>query len=313
MRIASAEMEDELCRRWYQLGALYPLARNHHFPSPFPNPDYWPQPTDIARKFIRLRYRLLPYLYTLFHGAHMTGSPVWRPLWYEFPRDTKKSAEIEGQFMLGPSILVTPILMPGITFTHAYFPPGVWYGLEDGLRIRSRGEIRVLGARADSIPLHIRGGSVLVTQGAEDDTLFTTTVASRRLDYQLLIGLDDRGMAQGKLYLDDGETPLSDPQESDHQHGELRFMVVDSQVLSLMGHWKGGWMAEGRLTSIVIFGGGEEGSWGGETGLGDGRIRRVILNGLPLTGANVQVEPGVVRLTKLRVSLNSPFTMTWSG
>ncbi|RKP14289.1 glycosyl hydrolases family 31-domain-containing protein, partial [Piptocephalis cylindrospora] len=203
---ASIEMEDELCRRWYQLGALYPLARNHHFPSPFPSPDYWPQPTDIAKKFIRLRYRLLPYLYTLFHGAHLTGNPVWRPLWYEFPRDVEKSAEIEGQFLLGPSILVTPILSPGITLTQGYFPPGVWYGLEDGLRIQSHGEVRVLGVRADSIPLHIRGGSVLVTQEAEGETSFTTTAAARKLDYQLLIGLDDRGMAQGRLYLDDGET-----------------------------------------------------------------------------------------------------------
>ena len=83
------------------------------FPSPFtPPPPFTPysEPyTSLIRDAIRTRYTLLPYLYTLFRTASTAGTPVMRPLWMEFPAEEALFDE-EREFMLGPSILVQPVV-----------------------------------------------------------------------------------------------------------------------------------------------------------------------------------------------------------
>ncbi|KAK2141238.1 hypothetical protein LSH36_1136g01048 [Paralvinella palmiformis] len=75
---------EDLCRRWQQIGAFYPFSRNHNHESyPDQDPGMWPTVANDTRNTLLIRYRLLPYLYTLFHKAHTTGGTVVRSLMFE--------------------------------------------------------------------------------------------------------------------------------------------------------------------------------------------------------------------------------------
>ena len=77
------------------------------------------------RRALQMRYRLLPYLYSLFNDAHATGSTVARPLFFEFPTDAETYA-IDRQFMWGSALLISPVLDQGAVTVSAYLPRGVW-------------------------------------------------------------------------------------------------------------------------------------------------------------------------------------------
>jgi alpha-glucosidase len=105
----------ELFARWMQVGMLYPLMRGHsalttaqHEPWTFGD-----RVEKICREYIELRYRLLPYVYTLFWEAASTGSPILRPLLYHFPNDPT-TFTLADQVMLGSSLLAAPIYRPGV-------------------------------------------------------------------------------------------------------------------------------------------------------------------------------------------------------
>lgn len=100
--------------RWYQLGAFYPFFRGHaHLETQRREPWLFGEPTTgRIRDAIRTRYALLPYVYTLFRHANLTGVPIMRPLWYEFP-DQPDLYGVQTEFLLGPSMLVRPVTQVG--------------------------------------------------------------------------------------------------------------------------------------------------------------------------------------------------------
>lgn len=85
----------------------------------------WPSVAAAGRKALHLRYKLLPYLYTAFHTAHETGDPVARPLFYHWPQD-RDAHSADGQFLLGDSILVTPVLQQ-VMLSHRHTSSCVGY------------------------------------------------------------------------------------------------------------------------------------------------------------------------------------------
>jgi alpha-glucosidase (family GH31 glycosyl hydrolase) len=99
-----------------QLGAFYPFSRNHNFAAEDreQDPAKWaerghPEVTEAARNALYMRYSLLPYLYTLFYRAHISGNTVIRPLFHEYPMDNN-TYDIDKQFMWGSSVLISPFL-----------------------------------------------------------------------------------------------------------------------------------------------------------------------------------------------------------
>ena len=102
---------EELCARWSALGAFYPFSRNHNEDHSIEQDPValGPKVTAAAKTALQWKYSLLPNLYTLFYKAHTTGDTVVRPLFFEFPKDSK-SYEIETQFMWGSSLLIVPTL-----------------------------------------------------------------------------------------------------------------------------------------------------------------------------------------------------------
>jgi alpha-glucosidase len=83
---------------------------------------------SVCRKMIKLRQRLLPYLYTLFEECHRTGAPILRPLLFDYPED-ETTYNTDDEFLLGDVLLVAPITRPGIEHRHVYLPQGTWFHL----------------------------------------------------------------------------------------------------------------------------------------------------------------------------------------
>jgi alpha-glucosidase len=123
----------ELFARWIQLGAISPFFRVHteHRGAQQEPWQFGVEVEDLSRAVIAERYRLLPYLYSLFHEAAMTGAPVLRPLFYEFPTDPGSETR-DDQAMLGPWLLYAPVLEASATTRRIYLPPGRWFELSSG-------------------------------------------------------------------------------------------------------------------------------------------------------------------------------------
>uniref|UniRef100_A0A2K5PEH4 Maltase-glucoamylase 2 (putative) n=1 Tax=Cebus imitator TaxID=2715852 RepID=A0A2K5PEH4_CEBIM len=193
---------EELCRRWMQLGAFYPLSRNHNGPG-FRDQDPAAFGADSlllnsSRHYLNIRYTLLPYLYTLFYRAHTRGDTVARPLVHEFYQDSA-TWELHEQFLWGPGLLITPVLYEGVDEVKAYIPDATWYDYETGVAIPWRKQFVNMLLPGDKIGLHLRGGYIFPTQKPN-----TTTEASRRNSLGLIIALDYKREANGELYWDDG-------------------------------------------------------------------------------------------------------------
>lgn len=151
----------ELFARWMQVGMLYPLMRGHSALSTARHEPwvFGEKVEKICREYIELRYRLLPYLYTLFWEAATTGAPILRPLLYHFPNDLKTFTLCD-QVMLGSSLLAAPIYRPGVEYRVVYLPEGRWYDWWSGEAFD--GPTHILAhAPLERMPLYVRAGSII--------------------------------------------------------------------------------------------------------------------------------------------------------
>ncbi|XP_077017064.1 sucrase-isomaltase, intestinal isoform X1 [Tamandua tetradactyla] len=198
------ETTEELCRRWMQLGAFYPFSRNHNAEGYQPqDPAYFGQNNLLvksSRHYLNIRYRLLPFLYTLFYKAHRFGETVARPFLHEFYEDPNSWIE-DTQFLWGPSLLITPVLRQGMDTVSAYIPDATWYDYETGAKRPWKRQRVNMYLPGDKIGLHLRGGYIIPIQEPA-----VTTTESRKNPLGLIIALDDNNIAKGDFFWDDGET-----------------------------------------------------------------------------------------------------------
>ena len=151
----------ELFLRWMQYGTLTPFCRNH---SEIGNVDQyawsWGEVVqELVRAAIRLRYRLMPYLYGTFLHAAETGAPIQRPLVFDYQYDPTVR-DVDDQYLLGADLLVAPVTTPGQTARHVYLPSGRWYDWYSGHGV-SGGQFVLVQTPMDRIPLYARGGAVI--------------------------------------------------------------------------------------------------------------------------------------------------------
>uniref|UniRef100_A0A0P4VW06 DUF5110 domain-containing protein n=1 Tax=Scylla olivacea TaxID=85551 RepID=A0A0P4VW06_SCYOL len=196
------EAEEEMCQRWMQVGAFYPFSRNHNVKGAMDqDPGVWGEAVArSSRKALEIRYRLLPYLYTLFFEAHTRGTTVVRPLVHEFSSD-RHTLGVDDQFLWGAALMISPVLTPATTQRQVYFPQDAWYDYYSGTPVQFPGEKATIRAPRDTIPLHIRGGHVLPTQRPARNT-----AAARRLPMGLIVAIGRDRRASGRLFWDDGES-----------------------------------------------------------------------------------------------------------
>jgi alpha-glucosidase len=151
----------ELFLRWMQYGALTPFCRNH---SEIGNVDQYAWAfgdviQDHVRTAIKLRYRLLPYLYACFLEASETGAPVQRPLVFNHQYDATVR-DIDDQYLLGNDLLIAPVIGPGATARQVYLPAGDWYDWHTGELVGGKRFLTV-PTPLDRIPTYARGGAVI--------------------------------------------------------------------------------------------------------------------------------------------------------
>lgn len=198
---------EELCNRWIELGAFYPFSRDHaNFYSPRQELYQWKSVAVSARNALGMRYKLLPYLYTLAYEAHISGAPIARPLFFSFPNFTE-SYGLSTQFLLGKSLMVSPVLDKAKTKVHALFAPGTWYSLFDMTQaiVVKEGHYRALDAPLHVINVHLYQNTILpMQQGGLISKEARMTPFSLVVTFP--IGASD-GEAKGNLYLDDDELP----------------------------------------------------------------------------------------------------------
>jgi alpha-glucosidase len=189
----------ELYARWIQLGALYPFARTHTMvftrrQEPW---RFGRRVERIAREALRLRMRLLPYLYGIFRESEQSGAPVWRPLFYEFPDDLE-AGRVEDQILLGPSLMIAPVVERGAREREVYLPEGVWFSWHDDTRYIGPRRVR-LAAPLERLPLFARAGSIIPTQSPVEHV---AQVPAEPCVLEVFPG----GEASGELVEDDGES-----------------------------------------------------------------------------------------------------------
>jgi alpha-glucosidase len=189
----------DLLTRWYEVGAFNPIYRNHANKGTGDH-EPWaggPQHEAIRRRYIELRYKLLPYIYTGMEETTRTGVPFMRPLFLDYP-------QVEGfyrddrDFLFGGDILVAPVLTEKVDPMEVTLPPGDWYDFWTSQKHAS-GEKLTLHPALDEMPIYVRAGAIIPMQPLVQST---SEKPNGPLQVQLYPGDDCRG----SLYQDDGHT-----------------------------------------------------------------------------------------------------------
>jgi alpha-glucosidase len=192
----------ELYARWVQVGAFTPFFRTHtHYGSPDQEPWSFGENVEaISKKFIELRYRMLPYLYTLLWESTESGSPIVRPLFWQYQDDPNAfSDEFQHQFMVGENLLVAPVLSAGQRLKKVYLPEGKWYDLNTGKIFDGRKTI-IVETPLDQIPMFLKDGGILTLQPIRQ---YVGDAADNRLTVKIYT---DQQYGSFMLYEDDGQT-----------------------------------------------------------------------------------------------------------
>ncbi len=219
----------ELYVRWYEYGAFEPNFRTHGTREHNEVWSYGKQAEPILEKYLKLRYALLPYTYSLGWYTHETGAPFVRALFMDFgadpnvnnPSDANIAELLRYEYMYGPSLLIAPVVDQGMTSRKVYLPAGTdWYNYWTSERVHG-GQVLTVNAPIDTLPIFVKAGSIL-PYGTEIET---TRDEQKIAKLRVYPGAD----AEFTLYNDDGVSYA-------YEHGQ-------HQITTL--HWDD---AAGKLT-----------------------------------------------------------------
>lgn len=199
-------LSDDMYVRWAQFGAFQPINRphgNHAKRMPW---QYGPEAEKAGVYFLKLRSELMPYLYNLAWEAHLTGIPMARALYLNYPTDPEAYRH-NTEYLLGDDILVTPAAQPGKTVTQeVYFPEGKWRDMFTGKVYEGRSTHQITTDWM-SMPVFIREGAIITTMGGQAMQDGKNWEQSRKDLYGISINALSPNMQRDVvLYQDDGKT-----------------------------------------------------------------------------------------------------------
>jgi alpha-D-xyloside xylohydrolase len=170
----------ELFVRWFEWGSFQPVMRAHGERMHNEVWAYGKEAEPILAKYLRLRYQLLPYTYSLAYGSYETGAPYMRALFMDFPNDPNV-ADIPDEYMFGPAFLVAPVTDQGATTRKVYLPAGcAWYNYWTNERLKG-GQTITVNAPIDTLPLFVRAGSIVPLGSAIESTKDKQAIDSVRV------------------------------------------------------------------------------------------------------------------------------------
>jgi alpha-D-xyloside xylohydrolase len=187
----------ELYTRWFEYATFLPIMRTHGSRKQNEVWSYGHEAEPILEKYLRLRYQLMPYIYSLAYRTWLTGAPFMRALPLDFPSDPHV-VDLRDEYMFGPAFLVAPITDQGATRRQVYLPAGTdWYNYWTNERVGG-GQTITVSAGIDTIPLFVRAGSILPLGSPIESTRDQQSIAKLRV----YPGAD----ADFTLFSDDGTT-----------------------------------------------------------------------------------------------------------
>jgi alpha-D-xyloside xylohydrolase len=230
----------ELYTRWFQYATFLPIMRSHGSRVENEVWSYGKQAEPILEKYLRLRYQLMPYIYSLGYQTWMTGAPFLRALPLDFP-DDPKVADLRDEYMFGPAFLVAPITEQGATSREVYLPAGAdWYNYWTGQRATG-GQMLTVEAAIDTIPLFVRAGSI-IPMGAQVES----THQQQAIEH---VRVYPGANADFTLFSDDGKTYAYEngagavthlhwddaTQQLTHE-GAAAWTKTDKEIVEVAGH-----------------------------------------------------------------------------
>jgi alpha-D-xyloside xylohydrolase len=188
----------EIYVRWFQYGTFCPIFRTHGARKANELWSYGPRAQEILTSYDKLRYRLLPYIYSLAWKTTSEGYTPMRALVMDFPAD-RSALDIADQFMFGPAFLVNPVTHASATSRSVYLPAGVlWYDFWTG-ESHSGGHTILAAAPLETMPLYVRAGAI-IPMGPE--LRWSNEKPADPIELRIFRGAN----GQFTLYEDDGET-----------------------------------------------------------------------------------------------------------
>lgn len=222
--VTTPELTGELYVRWFQFSAFCPLFRSHGRTWRLRLPYGWntgelgppemegygrnsgppatkelfnPEVEPICRKYLDLRYRLLPYLYTAVRESHDTGMPIMRALWLQYADDIK-AVQRGDEYLWGRDLLVAPVTEEGATSRAIYLPRGLWYDFWTQAKVEGGREV-ARPVDLATLPLYVRAGAIVPLGPVKQYT-------SEKTDEPLTIVVYPGADGQFVMYEDDGTT-----------------------------------------------------------------------------------------------------------
>jgi len=211
----------DLLTRWFEVGALNPIYRDHTAKGTA-DQEPWvhgPEHEAIRRKYIELRYVLMPYLYTGIEEASRTGLPLMRPVFLEYPQASDHYGN-NRDFLFGRDFFVAPITTEMVDAEEISLPPGDWYDFWTNTKLSSKEKFS-LHPRLDEMPLYVRAGAIVPMQ-----PLVQSTEEKPNGPLELRVYLPNSASnsdCRGTLYQDDGHTFA-------YQKGEILRVSYSCQV-----------------------------------------------------------------------------------
>lgn len=193
---------EELFSRWFQFSSFCPMFRVHGSYGLRPGKEFWrfdDKTQGILRTYLNLRYRLLPYTYSVAWQVTSSGNTFMQPLVMDFPKDAK-TLNIGNQYLFGPEIMVTPVTDAGATEQAVYLPAAgaPWFNFWTG-ETAAAGESVKTAAPVETLPLFIRPGSILPMGPL-------VQYSSEKLDAPIELRVYRGADGHFTLYEDDGDT-----------------------------------------------------------------------------------------------------------
>jgi alpha-glucosidase len=193
----------DLLTRWIELGTFTPIDRDHTTKGTL-DQEPWvhgPEHEAIRKKYIELRYQLLPYIYTGIEETSRTGMPLVRPVFLEYPEAElfyeEQTVGFLPEYLFGRDLLIAPRVTEMLDPLEIEMPPGEWYDYWTGLKVE--GGVDKVNPPLDVQPVFARGGAIIPHQPVVQ---FSAQKPEGPLDLKVYPGPD----CSGSLYLDDGAT-----------------------------------------------------------------------------------------------------------
>ncbi len=230
------DTNEELCARWMQMGAFYPFSRNHNDIHAKDQEPYvfGDRVATATRNALRQKYSILWYYYTKLAEVSMNGGTLMRPLFFEFPGDEKAYSKAEYTFMIGPSLLVAPVLYPGAMLTYPYVTNENWFDLFWRVRqytydpSATEGKELSLPGGFEYVSVLMRGGSIIPFQDAMGSKV-RRTEALKNLPMELMVGPDHNGDATGTLFVDYNDA-LASIEKKEYRYTKFSFSMKQAKL-----------------------------------------------------------------------------------